>query len=203
MSLSKIILLPSLAGLLFMLAGCATTEPLGEWRQPGFNEKIDNILVIGVTSRSTRRRVYEDKFVEALGAAGVDASPSYRLITSTLKLSRESVEAAIQGQNIGGVLVTHLVGVDEKQVYQMPDGDEEARNYFSYRDRAWEQVESGYHRQYRRFTLETNLYQTTTGELVWSMQSVVMDASRPRHVIEEQIRLAVESMLRQGVIDGD
>lgn len=203
MSLPKKLILPPLAGLLVMLAGCATTEPLGEWRQPGFGGKIENILVIGVTSRSTRRRVYEDKFVEALGAAGVEASPSYRLITSTLKLSRETIEAAIRGQDIGGVLVTHLVGVDEKQVYQLPDGDEEARNYFSYRDRAWEQVESGYHRQYRRFTLETNLYDANSGELVWSMQSVVMDASRPRHVIEDQIRLAVESMLRQGIIESD
>ena len=185
-----------------LFTGCATVEPLGEWREPGFSGQINNILVIGITSRSTRRRVYEDRFVEALGTVGVNGTPSYKLITSTLKLSRETVEQAIRGQNLGGVLVTRIVGIKEKQAYSNPDDPEHQRNYYSYYDNAWQLEDDGYHRQFRNFTLETSLYDTRSGAMVWSMQSVTLDASKPRHIIEDQILLAVKSMLRQGVIKG-
>ena len=183
-----------------LFAGCATVEPLGEWREPGFTGQIDSILVIGVTSRSTRRRVFEDKFVEALGAVGVDGTPSYRLITSTLKLSRETVVSAVREQDLGGVLVTRIVGIKEKQAYSNPDDPENQRSYLSYYDNAWHQEDTGYHRQYRNFTLETALYDAKSRAMVWSMQSVVLDASKPRHVIEEQILLAVKSMADAGLL---
>ncbi len=183
-----------------LAAGCATVKPLGEWREPGFNGEIDNVLVIGVTSRSTRRRVYEDKFVEALGTVGVDGTPSYELITSTMKLSRETVEEAIRGKNLGGVLVTRIVGIKDVKVYNNPDDPEHKRNYLSYYDDAWHQEDSGYHKQFRNFTLETALYDTKTKAMVWSMHSVVLDSSQPRHVIEEQILLAVQSMANAGLL---
>ncbi len=183
-----------------LFAGCATVEPLGEWRQPGFSGQIDNILVLGVTSRSTRRRVYEDQFVAALGTVGVNGTPSYQLITSTLKLSRETVEEAIRGQNLGGVLVTRIVGINEQQAYSNPDDPEHESNLYSYYDNAWQLEDTGYHRQFRNFTLETSLYDTKSRAMVWSMRSVVLDASQPRHVIEEQILLAVKSMANAGLL---
>ena len=185
-----------------LFTGCATVEPLGEWREPTFSGQIDNVLVIGVTSRSTRRRVYEDKFVEALGAVGVSGTPSYQLITSTMKLSRETVVDAVRRQNLNGVLVTRIVGIKEKQAYSNPEDPEHQRNYLSYYDNAWQQEDSGYHRQYRNFTLETSLYDAGSRAMVWSMRSVVLDASQPRHVIEEQILLAVRSMADAGLLPG-
>ena len=52
------------------------------------------------------------------------------------------------------------------------------------------------------FTLETSLYDAASGEMVWSMQSEIMDASRPRHVIEEQIKLTIGKLKSQGLIGG-
>ena len=146
-----------------MISACANTRPIGEWHKEGFSGKLNNILIIGVTSRSTRRRVFEDKFVEGLEARKVSAIPSYELLTSSLHLTREVVERAIKGQDIGAVLVTRLAGVREQEVYRQPDNRDENLSYFSYYDSSLKQVDSGYYAQFRTLVLETHFYDTRSG----------------------------------------
>ncbi len=190
----------ALVAITLSLTACAASKPVGEWRNPNFSGKLDNILVIGVTSRSTRRRVFEDIFVDALAANETTGLQSYKLITSALTLSRATIEEAIRGRDIGGVLVTRLAGVKEKEAYQPPTDRDENLSYFTYYDNALQQDNPGYYAQYRELTLETNLYDTRTRELVWSMQSEVIERSQPRNIIEDQVSLTISSMRAQGLI---
>ena len=183
-----------------VIAACANTRPVGEWRSEDFSGKLNNILIIGITSRSDRRRVFEDKFVEGLAALKVSATPSHKLMDSSLHLTRKVVENAIKGQDIGAVLVTRLAGIKNKEVYRQPDNQDENLSYFNYYDKSLHQANDGYTEQYRTVVLETNLYDTQSGELVWSMQSETMDASQPRHVIEDQIELTINTLAKRGLI---
>ncbi|MDH3857687.1 MAG: hypothetical protein OEV07_06810 [Gammaproteobacteria bacterium] len=183
-----------------VITACASTGPIGEWRKEGFSGPLNDILVIGVTSRSTRRRVFEDKFVEELAARGVNATPSYQLIESSMYLSREIVEKAIQGQNLGAVVVTRLAAIKETEVYQPPDDQDENLSYFTFYDKAFHQQERGTTTTYGVLTLETNLYDTQSGELVWSMQSQAIEASQPSHIVEEYIALAIKTLAKRGLI---
>ena len=201
MTKSSLIKTVTLALTVLVIAGCANTKPIGEWSNKSFSGKLNNILIIGVTSRSDRRRVFEDKFVGGLAALKVNATPSYELIESSLYLSRAVVENAIKGQNIEAVLVTRIAGVKEKEVYRAPDNQDENLSYFSYYDKSFHQANDGYTAQYRTVALETNLYDTESGDLVWSMQSETMDASQPRQVIEDQIELTISTLAKRGLID--
>ena len=183
-----------------VITACASSGPIGEWRKEGFSGELDDILVIGVTSRSTRRRVFEDKFVEEFAALGVNATPSYKLIESSMYLSREIVEKAIQGQNLGAVLVTRLAAIKEAEVYQPPDDQDENLSYFTFYDKAFHQQDRGTTSSYGVLTLETNLYDTQSGELVWSMQSQAIEASQPRHIVDEYIALAIKTLAKRGLI---
>ena len=183
-----------------VIAACAGTKPLGEWRKEGYSGALNNILIIGVTSRSERRRVFEDKFVEGLAALNVNATPSYELLESSLFLSRAVVENAIKGQNIGAVLVTRLAGVKEQEVYRPADNKDENLSYFRFNDKSFQQTDIGSYEQYRVLTLETNLYDTQSAELVWSMQSETMDATQTRKVIGEQIKLTIDTLAKRGLI---
>ena len=93
-----------------VLSACATKRPVMEWQDEGFSTALDNILIIAAIERSTRRRVYEDEFVDALAALKVEATPSYELMTTSMTITRETVEAAIKGQDIDAVLVTLPAG---------------------------------------------------------------------------------------------
>lgn len=185
-----------------LITACAGSGPIGEWRNAGFTGKLNNILVIGVTSRSTRRRVFEDKFVEELAALNVNAVPSYQLIESSMYLSREIVEKAIEGRDLGAVLVTRLAAIKEAEVYQPADNqiDDEDLTYFTFYDKAFHQQDRGTTATYGVLTLETNLYDTQSGELVWSMQSEAIEASQPRHIVEENIALAIKTLAKRGLI---
>ena len=183
-----------------VVTACANTRPVMEWNNEGFSGKLNNILVIGVTSQSKRRRIFEDKFVAALAHWNVNATPSYALIDSSMYLSRKVVENAIKGQGMGAVLVMRLAGIEEKEVYRQPNFQHENMTYFSYYNRAFQQSNDGIYEQYKVVTLETNLYDTRSGELVWSMQSETMDVSQPRQVVEAQIELTIKTLAKRGLI---
>lgn len=183
-----------------LLGACATTRPVHEWRSPGFSATIDSVLVIAAFERSTQRRIYEDLFADTLAGRGVTATPGYALMTSSLELSRETVEAAIRGRDIDAVLVTRLLGVDEVETYHPPTTRVYYSSYYSYYEHALTEVSPGYYRRYKLLTIETTLYDSASGELVWSMQSEAIEPSTPRHVIEDQINLSIGRLAAQGLL---
>lgn len=185
---------------LLALYACATTKPVQEWRDDTYAGPIDSVLIIAAIKRSTQRRVYEDLFAESLASYQVEAIPGYTLMTSGLELSRETVEAAVRGRAIDAVLVTRLLGVEDVETYEPPTTHVHYRSYNRYYQHALTETTPGYYRRYKVLTLETNLYATASGELVWSMQSEAIEPSTPRPVIEDQIALTIERLNAQGLL---
>jgi hypothetical protein len=186
-----------LAGL---LVACATTTPVKEWRDEGFSGRLNHILVFAATEQETQRLAIEDDYVEALAAVPVKAVPGYSLIGADKTLSREAVEAAIEGQGFDAVLVTRLLGVEEVEEYQSPVHYDHYQSYQRYYQRSLNYSSPGYYRNYEVVTLETNLYEASSGELIWSMQSETIDASAPEDVVEAQIALTIRRLKKGGLI---
>ncbi len=183
-----------------MLAACATTKPIVEWVNDGYTGQLSHVLIIGATRRNERRREFESRFVKALEARGVSATASYKLLPSTKELTRESVEAAIRGTGIDAVLVTRLADVRQADVIRRPANYDYDRDYITYYDHALRRSSSAYDDAYRVLTLETNLYDVASAELVWKMQSEAIDASRPDEVIPTQIELTIKALEKRKLI---
>ena len=198
----KILLPRTIVFILMVLAtaSCATSKPIGEWRSENFTGKLDSFLIIGATSNSERRYLFESKFVEALAASNITALTSYKLIADTRELSRETVEAAIEGKNVDAVLVTRLAGVKAEEVYRLPTSYDHYSSYDGYYDNALQETNSGYYSEYNLLSLETNVYDVASRELVWSMQSEAIDASERGKIIESQIQLTIDTLRRHGMI---
>jgi hypothetical protein len=184
-----------------LVAGCASTNSVMEWQDEAWSGKLDNILVIAAVEDNAHRRSIEDAYVEEFAAISVGATPGYTLISSTTALSRETVEAAIAGQDLDAVLVTRLAGVDEVEEYQPPNSYAHYRSYHGYYSHSMRYSNPGYYRKYQVLMLETNLYDTATRELIWSMQSESLDASAPQKVIDGQIALTIKRMVARGLVD--
>jgi hypothetical protein len=183
-----------------VLAGCATTRPIGEWRDESFSGGFDRILVMSVTVSKERRRIFEDQFVAGLGARDISATQSYLLLASSPEPTREEIEKAIEGRNIGAILVTRLAGVRPAEVYRLPDNYDHDRNYATYYGHASRQMTPGYLEDYRVLTLDTRLYEAASGELVWRMQSETIDSPGSRDIIAEQIELAIRTLAKRGLL---
>lgn len=182
------------------IGACSSSKPIGEWRSDNFSGRLDNFLVIGVTSQSARRRLFEDNFVGGLEALGVNSTPSYKLLASSLELNNEIVTKAIEGKDIGAVLVTRLAGFTEKEVYQKSSDQDEDLSYFSISREGVKQIDDGYYEQHVVLTLETKVYDIASEALVWSMQSEIEDPTRSRQAIQDQIKLTIDTLRKRGLI---
>ena len=199
MTIKTLFRLLSLALAAAIISACAS-NPIAEWQDETFTGPVDNILIIGASEQPTVRRLFEDSFVRELAAIGINANPSYKVMSPDQAVSRESVEAALADQVMDAVLVTRLLGVEEVQTYYPPSYYAYNRSYHSYYAHAMDYSSPGYYGKYKVLTLETNLYDTATEKLVWSMQSESIDPSTPKDVIEEQIHLTIKTLSERGLI---
>ena len=203
-----------------MLTACAI-KPLAEWHDSEFAGRVDNILVIGVSDQAVVRRQFEDTFVNELALLGISAKPSYRVLTDEQISSKNALDLAIEAQSMDAVLVSRIVGVEEIETYTPPtytrspptyahkplthpykpsNFDRYYRNYHSYFTHAARVATPGYWDKYEVLKLETNLYDSTSQQLIWSIQSESFDPGSATQMIDDQISVALESLRKTGLI---
>jgi len=189
----NIALLMSLA----LLGACASARPVMEWQDEAFSGEIDSLLVIAVVEDEALRRSVEDAYVDKFSERALTATPGYLLLPDIEVLSRETVEAAIADLEIDAVMVTRLIGVEEVEQYNPPA-------YYDYYDRYFfytvPSTSEGYYTRFTLLKLETNLYDTASAKLVWSLQSESMESPAPEDVIKGQVELTVERLAARGLI---
>jgi hypothetical protein len=186
-----------------ILISCTTAKPIMEWRDPSYvGDPFDNLLIVGMSNQETVRRTFENTFVNQLQKDNVNATASFAVMPTEVRPSEESIKAIILDIKFDSVLVTHLVGVEEKEVYQPPTYRMAPyRGFYGYYGHVGGYVyEPGYYTRHERFKLETNLYDTQTEELVWSMQSETMDPGSEKALIEAKIKTVIEHLKQQTLI---
>ncbi len=190
---------------MLLITACETTSTTAVWKDPGYAaQPMRSMMVIGVSQNSTNRRLYEDAMVNALVSKGVAAQASYAQIPDANNINKQSVEAAIEGQSVDGVLVTHVLGIDTETVYEPPMrryGRPHYGRYHSYYAWAYDDVLTpGYYRTYRTARLETNVYAVSSGDLAWSMHSKTLDPENVARAIDSVVAAVIERMQNDGLI---
>ncbi len=196
-------------GVLFFLAtaltACTTAKPTLEWRDQGYSGgPFNNILIVGLSNQETVRRAFENTFVDRLQADEIKATASFALMPVETRPSEASIKAVISDIKFDSVLVTHLVGVSEKEVYHpgvyRMDTNRGFYDYYGHVERYI--YEPGYYTRHKKVKLETNLYDTQTEQLVWSMQSETMNPNSEKSLIDAKIEVVVKRLKMQKLITG-
>lgn len=191
-----------------LLAACAI-KPLVEWRDSNFTGTVDNILIIGVSDQPVVRRLFEDTFVKELASLGVSAKSSYQELTDEQISSKDTLEAAIRAQSMDSVLVTRIIGVEEIKTYTPPtythtytpsNFNRYYRDYHSYFNHAVRVATPAYWDKYDVLKLESNLYDSASQQLIWSVQSESFDPRSATQLIDDQITVAIKSLRKTGLI---
>ena len=184
---------------------CATkTELSGVWKfESPTTHPMNQILVIGIAANDANRRIFEDSFGEALGEQGVTAAPSYRMLPDSERLSKDSIQQAIRGRGIQGVLVTRLIQIDEREKYVPPTTYVQpgyyGRGLYGYYGRSYDVVhQPGYTVSTTIVRLETHLYDASSAELVWAAHS---DTFNPKS-IGDGIESVTQKLSKRLAADG-
>lgn len=196
-----------LLGASLLLTSCANTKISQSWVEPDNKKTYKDLLIIGIAEKEQNRRAYESHFIEELRARGIEAEASYKIIKSGQKIDRETVDKAIEGLDMDGVIVTHLVAVDEETVYRpsmdyMPMyGGGYYGGLYSYYPHVNTYVSRpGYYTTHETYTLETNLYDVKTEELVWSARSRTFAPESVDEVIVDLTKLLINDLKDKNLI---
>lgn len=185
-------------------AACTTAKPMAEWRDQDYaGGPFDNILIVGVSDQETVRRVFENTFVDRLGEENIKATAGFAVMPGETRPTEEMVREVVREIRFDGVLVTHLVGVEDKEVYHPPTyrPGPYYHGFGGYYGYVGGYVyEPGYYSRHTSVKLETNLYDARTEELVWSIQSETMNPGSEQKLIDAKIKTVVKHLKAQGLL---
>ncbi len=206
----KIVLL---SGVTFLLSSCANTKISQSWVEPNHTKSYDDLLIIGIADSEQSRRAYESHFVEELKSHGIEGEASYTLIKSNEKIDRKTVLKAIDGLEIDAVIVTHMVAVDEETIYRPAAGygyggygggyyrGGHYGGLYSYYPHVNTYVHNpGYYTTHETYTLETNLYDVKTEELVWTARSRTFSPESVDELIVDLTKLLINDLEEKNLI---
>jgi len=188
------------AGWLFAVSGCAAKRIVSQWSNADYANTphvFKKIAVLGSLEQDAIRRNLEDRFVAELRAAGVDASPSYRLVANPGKDIEGSVRAAAQNAGADGVLITRLIRVDQ----QTDASPGNFQPYFGFGYYHW--YNPGWYGgiyappsfyQYPVFYSETTLYTIVKNEIVWTGTIRTIDPENANEAIVDYVATVITAL---------
>ena len=214
---------PVINGLLclFAVSACSNTKLSQTWSDPDFSASYNDIMVVGITESEQLRRAYETYFADHIRDRGMQSLASYKLIDhkSEMALSgmnknsfRTIVESAIKGSDVDAVLITHLVSIEEEDVYR-PSLDYQPAygpvyyttgyygNMYGYHGYVTTYVQQpGYFTHEQTYILETNLYDVKTEELVWTTRSRTFAPDSMDDAIKELTGQIIDDLVSRKII---
>ncbi len=188
------------------VGSCATTTLTGSWADPTYaGTYFKKIMIVGVARRELLRRVFESTFTDRLKAHGVEGVPSGSFAPGTEPVDKDLMAAKLAELGCDGVLVTRLIDKRTQTTVYPPTGYAVPvgyhGGYYSYYHGAYTIAYSpGYAVETTTASLETNLYDARTGQLVWTGLTDTVVSDNPAAQAEELIDLLVANLAKAKVI---
>ncbi len=193
--------------MLFFITSCASTKVVNEWKDPNLTaKKFKKIMVIGVAKQPDDRRAYEEEFVRQLNAKGVTAIASHTIIPRDKMRDRDTIVRNIEGLGIDGVIITRLKEVkDKKQFFGENDTVpyDNYNNMYEYYNSSFVIAPSSRTRNptnYQKFGFESNLYDTETEKLVFSLASNTYAQDNIQKRLGSYIKTVVRKIVQNNLL---
>jgi len=166
------------------------------WRDSNYSSGyIKKVLVVGVSDNERNRKLFETEFSNRFESQLVKAVSSAELIPLDSDLTKENIKKKAIEVEADSVFVTHLVSVEEKEVYNPPEYRSDftpiqfGPYYTSVHDYV---VMPGYYSQHKYVKLESNLYDTQSEKLIWTAQSEIIDPQS----VEKEIKSLCDAVMK-------
>jgi hypothetical protein len=184
---------------------CAATKLTSVYKNPSYTDgSLTSILIVGFSDNLRNRQLFEDTFVNALNSRGINAVSSLTVIPKNTELTKESIKAAADQLKTDAVLITHLVGVEEKEIEHAPvivSMPSERYQFGPYVETIYRDVYlPGNTTQHEFVTLQNELYDTQTETLVWSAASEIMDPESVNKTIESLCEVVIKDLRKKNLV---
>lgn len=192
-----------------LLASCGSAALIRNWRNDAYDGAgYEKLLVIGVSPVAENRRSFEVEFARQLDErTGVDGVPSSDLIPDIEQLDSLRVGEVVRTNGFDAVLVTRLVKIERDVTLQSGEKKVVPETYYNDLYGYYYTV----HREVRTpstvgetdvVVLETNLYDTAGGALVWTGTTESYSPSSIPELVDDLALLVLTNMHEHGLIGG-
>ncbi len=199
------------AGTLFLMS-CSSTQVTSSWKADNVSTReYKKIMVLGIIQEKDRtiREELENEIVSDLRAQGYEATSALQEYgpKAFSRFSEEEIADRLKNSGYDAVLTTSLLDKTKENNYTpgnvsyQPVGvyyNRFGRYYTTVYDRVYT---PGYYTTSTNFFLESNLYDTKTGDLVYSVQSKAYDPSSVSSLSSDYAKTIINDMKKNSVID--
>lgn len=206
---------------MLILASCASTRVTSDWVDESYRQKPDKVVVMALIDENANRRLIEDEFVAELKKSGVEALASYAVLPEAKPGDKEAVAAKVKELGANALLITRLVDRKTERDYVPgtpyipPAGYYDWHSYYGrfYPPGFYPGPYAGYYsggypggyspgyvteRVYG--IAEANLYDVTTGKLVWSAVTRTEMRGNERKEIKSYVDKVVKSLKQKNLL---
>lgn len=158
-----------------------------------------NYLVVAIAGDIDTRRSFEDQIVDRIRDAGASATAAYTKTGAKTELLQEEVDAAAREASADAMLITHIVSVDtsiemqEGRVDIMAECREgNLEDYFLYDYEVLKVPDTV--RVAHTVIAVTNLYDSGSGQRLWTIQSTCFEKATMHEVLAEEAKAIVNQL---------
>ncbi|GHA73969.1 hypothetical protein GCM10007389_29480 [Pontibacter akesuensis] len=195
--------------------GCVpSTQITGTWKSPQATAKtFNNVVVAAMTDDVQARQTIENQLEEQLQARGIKVTKSINLFPPSTMQGTESpadmMLDRITSDGYDGILTVAVVDQETDTRY-VPGTTAYApisrfgyyntfRGYYGYMSPTL--YRPGYYTKEKIYFLETNLYDTSNENLVWSAQSKSYDPASLTSFADTFSEITVKQMAKENIIN--
>lgn len=201
-----------------LLVACSTTTLSGSWKNTEYQGRVRTPYIIGVATDETARRMFEDGLVEALQPYGVVALPSYRDLPDAQNTDKEVIAEQLRKGGADSVLMMRVTASRTEQIrgparisgyetgpYYSPTQVDLPqyyyRNWSSYYERRFEALyEPSSMTAFEVATIEANLYDGNSGNLIWSAQLETVIDDNLQQLVSDFARTVTRDLHAEGML---
>lgn len=179
-----------------ILSACSSVKVMETWKNPGSaGHRYQKLMILGIAHDENLRFMAENIIVDELGRCGIAAVASHTIIKEIDNGKREDVIAAVSSTGVDGVLTIRAVTKGDATVTQ---GGQSGSIYGTATNVGGVILPSA--KDYALATLQTNLYDSKSTDLVWSATIKTFDAKEVARVSRELARSFFENLRRDGLL---
>lgn len=191
--------------LIILLSACASTSLEDSWTNPQRSTtQVKKVLVLGVAIDEGKRFMFETEMAAALNERGVEAIAGSNVKVLRGQLSKEKVVEALKTMDVDSVAVTRIAsyninkdyhpGYTEVWVYGVP-------TIYGYLPTSTHTtVHDSYTYETTTVFLETSLFDSSDGTLIWSARTKTLQPQN-NDVVRDLIKQVVPRMQRDGIVN--
>ena len=196
-----------------LISGCSSTTLTGSWKSPEPTVKISKIYIIGVSKNDTTRRIFEDSFAKSFSDSGITGVVSYKDFPNGQKADKDDVLNKAKENGVDTILLTKIIKKTTETVvnpgtvstYSSGAGgyypSSNHRSYGSSYSRRYETVyEPPTVSQFEIAIIESYIYDTATGALIWSAQLETMVGMNSQEIIDDFTEVVSKDLKDKGLI---